>query len=422
VAPPDQDGQDTRGAATSSALADRWLAALLAAAEHRRLSALVETVKPPVTVVNLPDLKSGVLVLDRGDADAATLTQRLNHLTSVPTGAVLHLVLVGGGPADRPLLLDADRNARNPNRLGVWHLDGGGVLTHVAGRKLALLREAEMRLPTADPLTAAAAEAAAERGRLAQEEAVAFATRLQGRRPFATWILLGAIALFFLLASLWARASSLGEVQVLMGANHRALVATGQVWRLLSHAFLHADKVHLLVNGISLFSMGGLIERLLGWRRFIVLYVASALAGGLASAFLADPHLSVGASGAIWGLLGASLALVGPRQRVLPVLMSQMLRRQLVPMTVINVGISFLPRIDLFAHFGGGLMGFALVATGVLTRGLPSAQAQPTDTPDPWPLRIGAGLAIALMATSVALALITGRPWVPQNLYPADPG
>jgi membrane associated rhomboid family serine protease len=207
-----------------------------------------------------------------------------------------------------------------------------------------------------------------------------------------------------------------------MGGNHRALVAEGQIWRLLSHAFLHGSATHLIVNGISLFSMGGLIERLLGWRRFLVLYTTSALAGGLASAFLGSPRLSVGASGAIFGLLGAAFALVGPRQRLLPALMSQMLRRQLVPMVIINVAISFLPRIDLLAHFGGGLMGFALVATGLLTRGLPAAHPQPIDTPDPWPLRIGAGLAIALMAASVALALITGRPWVPQNLFPADPG
>jgi rhomboid protease GluP len=419
VPPQDQDGQETK-AAGSSALAARLLAALLAAAEKQRLTALVEAVQRPVTVVNLPDLKSGVLVVERQDVDAATLGQRLSHLTSVPSGAVLHLVLVGGGPADRALLEEADRNARNPSRLGVWHLDDGSRLTHVAGRKLPLLPEAAKYLPTAAPLTAEATAAAAERARLAQEEAAAFATRLQSRRPLATWILCGAIALFFMLEKLWAGASSFRTVELLMGGNELTRVVQGEVWRLLSHAFLHGSEVHLIVNGISLFSLGGLMERLLGWRRFLVLYTASAVAGGLASAFLGGPRLSVGASGAIWGLLGAAFALVGPRQRLLPVLMSRMLRRQLVPMVVINIGISFLPGIDLYAHFGGGLMGFALVATGVLTRGLPAAQGQPADTPDPWPLRIAAGLAIALMIASVALALITGTPWAPRNLYPDD--
>ena len=313
--PQDQDGQDTRrGATTSSALAQRWLAALLGAAEHRRLSALVETVQPPVTVVNLPDLKSGVLLLDRGDVDAATLTQRLNHLTSVPSGAVLHLVLVGGGPADRPLLLDADRNARNPNRLGVWHLDDGGQLTHVVGRKLALLAEAAKRLPTATPLTAEAAAAAAERGRLAQEEAMAFATRLQSRRPVATWALCGANIVLFLLAKQWAKRFSFDGVLDQMGANTQAGLAAGEYWRLLSHAFLHGSGLHLAVNLIGLYSIGGFLERVVGWRRFLVLYVASAIAGGLASAFIGRPdcfrrsvggHLGTAGGGVRAGASGA---------------------------------------------------------------------------------------------------------------------
>ena len=418
--PQDQDGQDALAPA-SAALADRWLAALIAAAEHRKLSALIETVQPPVTVVNLPELKSGVLVLDRGDVDAATLAQRLNHLTSVPSGAVLHLVLIGGGASDRPLLQEADRSARNPNRLGVWHLDDSGQLSHGAGRKLGLLPEAAKRLPTAVPLTAEAAAAAAERARKAQEDTVAFATRLQARQARATWALCAANIVLFLLANVWGRASSFSEALQQMGGNHRALVLDGQIWRLLSHAFLHAGWLHLGVNLIGLFSLGGLLERLLGWRRFLVLYAASAIGGGLASAFIGEPRPSVGASGAIWGLMAATFALVRPGQTVLPTLMSRQMQRQLLPLVLINIGLSFMANIDKYAHFGGGLVGLVL-ALGWLTRGLPAAQARAAAAPDPWPLRIGAGLAIALMASSVALALITGRPWVPQNLFPADPG
>jgi rhomboid protease GluP len=421
VPPQDQDSQKGSDAG-ASALAARMLAALLAAAEQQRLTALIETVQPPVTVVNLPDVKSGVLVVERQDVDAATLGQRLNHLTSVPSGAVLHLVLVGGGPADRALLEQADRNARNPNRLGVWHLDDSGRLTHVAGRKLPLLPEAAKHLSTAAPLTAEATAAAAEKARLAQEAAVAFASRMQSRRPLATWTLCGANALFFLLETVWGRASSFLEAELLMGANNRVLVASGEIWRLLSHAFLHASVMHLLVNSISLISLGGLLERLLGWRRFLVLYTASALAGGLASAFVGNARLSVGASGAIFGLLGATFALVRPGARLLPELMSRHMRRQLLPMVILNVAISFHPLIDKYAHFGGGLMGFALVATGLLIRGLPAAHGQPTVTPEPWPFRIAAWLSVALLVGSMVAALIAGKPWQPQNLFPADPG
>ena len=143
--------------------------------------------------------------------------KQLNHLVSVPSGAVLHLVLVGGGPADRPLLEEADRNARNPSRLGVWHLDDSGKLAHVVGRKLSLLPQAAKLFPTATPLTGDAAAAAAERARIAQDETMAFATRLQARRPLVTWILCGANIVFFLLAMLWGKASSLLEAQCRWG-------------------------------------------------------------------------------------------------------------------------------------------------------------------------------------------------------------
>jgi rhomboid protease GluP len=422
LSPNDQDGPDGKADAGASAPAARLLAALLAAAERRRLTALVEAVQPPVTVLNVPDLKVGIVVLERGDVDAATLGKQLNHLVSVPSGAVLHLVLVGGGLADRPLLLEADRNARNPSRLGVWHLDDSGKLAHVVGRKLSLLPQAAKLFPTATPMTGDATAAAAERARIAQDETMAFATRLQGRRPLVTWILCGANILFFLLEMLWGRASSLLEAQWQMGANSRAAVVAGEVWRLLSHAFIHADGLHLAVNLIGLYSFGSFLERLLGWRRYLVLYTAAALGGGLASAFVGGAELSRGASGAIWGLMAAGFALVGPWQKLLPGLMSRQLRRQLLPLVVINIGISFHPLIDKFAHFGGGLVGFALVATGLLTRGLPAAQAHMAETPDPWPLRIAAGLALTLMVASVAAALITGKPWQPQGLFLADPG
>ena len=265
--------------------------------------------QPPVTVVNLPDLKSGVLLLDREDVDAATLGQRLNHLVSVPSGAVLHLVLVGGGPADRPLLEEADRNARNPNRLGVWHLDDGGQLAHVVGRKLSLLPEAAKRLPTAPPLAPGAIAAAAERARLAQDEAMAFATRLQAPAPAGH---LDPVRRQHRSCSCWRvcgagpRASL--EAEVLMGAN------TGRwSWRRrdLAAAVPRFPSRQRRAPGrepdrpVQLWAASW--NALLGWRRFLVLYAASALAGGLASAFIGGPRLSVGASGAIWGLLGGGL-------------------------------------------------------------------------------------------------------------------
>ncbi len=80
------------------------------------------------------------------------------------------------------------------------------------------------------------------------------------------------------------------------------------------------------------------------------------------------PSYSVGASGAIWGLMGATLALVLSRQRVLPRLIARGLRQRLLVVLVINVALSFLPGIDLYAHFGGGLVGFLMARGGRKTR------------------------------------------------------
>jgi rhomboid protease GluP len=69
---------------------------------------------------------------------------------------------------------------------------------------------------------------------------------------------------------------------------------------------------------------------------------------------------SVGASGAVWGLLGATLGLLGGGQQRFPALIARGLRRNLIVNLLINVGISFMPGIDRYCHFGGGIAGYIL--------------------------------------------------------------
>src|SRR5439155_25476680 len=106
-------------------------------------------------------------------------------------------------------------------------------------------------------------------------------------------------------------------------------------------------------------------EPVLGWRRYIVLYGVSALAGSLASAFLGQ-HTSVGASGALWGLMLGGFALMRAGRSVFPERMARQMRQRLLSMLGINVLISFIPQVDKYAHFGGGLAGFLLVVSGLL--------------------------------------------------------
>jgi membrane associated rhomboid family serine protease len=125
-------------------------------------------------------------------------------------------------------------------------------------------------------------------------------------RPIATWILLGIIVIVFIIETLIG-GSTETDVLIRLGAKVTPLVAAGEYWRLLTAMFLHIGIVHVLFNGYALVAIGTELERILGWRRFLAIYLLSGLFGGLASyAFIAS--LSAGASGAIFGIIGALAA------------------------------------------------------------------------------------------------------------------
>ncbi|MED6331660.1 MAG: rhomboid family intramembrane serine protease, partial [Actinomycetota bacterium] len=132
-------------------------------------------------------------------------------------------------------------------------------------------------------------------------------------------------------------------------------IVTGDQWyRLLTSAFLHGSFLHIAFNMYVLFALGPTLERILGHVRFTALYLLSALGGAVASYFFSDiTTVSVGASGAIFGLMGA-LVVAGRRLRYDVT--------QVLVLLGINVVIGFLaPGIDWRAHLGGLVTG-ALVA------------------------------------------------------------
>lgn len=134
-------------------------------------------------------------------------------------------------------------------------------------------------------------------------------------------------------------------------------VADGEYYRLLTAAFLHGGVVHLLVNMYALYMFGPLLEGALGRLRFTVLYLVSALGGSAASYAFGNPGSpSLGASGAVFGLLGAFLVVnrrLGRDSSAIMVLLA------------INLAIGFLvPNIDWRAHLGGLVTG-SLVAAAI---------------------------------------------------------
>jgi membrane associated rhomboid family serine protease len=145
------------------------------------------------------------------------------------------------------------------------------------------------------------------------------------------------------------------------GALFGPAVADGEYWRLITGGFLHAGILHLLLNMVSLYFLGALIEPALGRARFVALYGVG-LVGGAAGALLLDPTAAtVGASGAIFGLFGGAIVLL--RERGIPIMQSG-----IGVILILNLVLSFRPGISLGGHLGGLLAGvlaaFVLVQLG----------------------------------------------------------
>lgn len=187
------------------------------------------------------------------------------------------------------------------------------------------------------------------------------------------------------------------------GGNYRPATLNGEPWRLLSSVFLHGGLLHLVVNAYALFGLGRFVEPLYGGRRLFILFMVAGLCGSAASALLGgEQRLSVGASGAIFGLLGAALmALVRLRG-----LINEAWRRQvafnLVVIIALNLWIGYsLKVVDNWAHLGGLLGGAVL---GLLLAPRPGRGTSPAAARL---LSAAAGLLLAALAGTVALVALT---------------
>jgi membrane associated rhomboid family serine protease len=130
-------------------------------------------------------------------------------------------------------------------------------------------------------------------------------------------------------------------------------VADGEYWRLITSAFLHGSILHLGLNMLMLYWIGAPIEEAIGRARFLILYLVSGLAGAAGALLFTDANaITVGASGAIFGLLGA--AVVFERQG------THVLGGSALSIIILNLVLTFaVPNISIGGHVGG-LVGGAL--------------------------------------------------------------
>ena len=142
------------------------------------------------------------------------------------------------------------------------------------------------------------------------------------------------------------------------GLTHAAL--HGEPWRTVTSLFIHADALHLGLNGLALWGLGELCEALYGPERFLWLFLLCGLGGSLVS-LTGDTTVTVGASGSLFGLMGAAMVFGWRYRKVLPADLSALLRKQLLPWVILNLGIgAVLPFVDNRAHVGGLITGSVL--------------------------------------------------------------
>ncbi len=154
---------------------------------------------------------------------------------------------------------------------------------------------------------------AAQRGELADDARQPVIAAPWVRRESSitlTHVLFGANVMVFI-AMVLASGPSLdfpGQVMVHFGANFGPFTLSGQWWRLLTYMFLHGGVFHIAINMWCLWDLGAVCESLYGRWTFAAIYLITGVAGGLASVGWNPGVLSVGASGAIFGLAGALIA------------------------------------------------------------------------------------------------------------------
>lgn len=181
-------------------------------------------------------------------------------------------------------------------------------------------------------------------------------------RPRSTTNVLMAANILVWLGSIYCQSKYNSDILFNWGAKDNALISQGQIWRLITPMFLHANIAHLALNSYALHNLGPNVEKIYGKKKFIPIYLLAGIAGNIAS-FALLPYRSLGASGAICGLLGA-LVHFGIKYK------DQIdfghFKRSIAKAIVLNAAIGLLiPGIDNYTH-AGGLIGGYLAARALL--------------------------------------------------------
>lgn len=188
----------------------------------------------------------------------------------------------------------------------------------------------------------------------------------QNGKPIFTYLFIALqLVMFFLLEINGGSTNT--ETLVAFGAKENGLIADGEWWRLLTPIVLHIGLAHLAFNTLALWSVGTAVERMYGSGRFLLIYLAAGITGSIAS-FVFSPYPSAGASGAIFGCLGALLYVAVSNRKMF----LKTIGTNIIVIILINLGFGFaVSHIDNSGHIGGLVGGFLAAAA----LGLPKTKA-----------------------------------------------
>jgi membrane associated rhomboid family serine protease len=184
--------------------------------------------------------------------------------------------------------------------------------------------------------------------------------------PIVSWVLIGANVGVFAIDAFLGGLAGLGLMSgggpiYEWGYVSAGTVAGGEWWRILSSAFLHFGIIHLVLNMWALYLFGPLLEQLYGHVEYLVIYLLCAAGGSVLTILVAPPDQRVvGASGAIFGLLGLAFAVSRRRHLALP-RQTRAVLGQIGSLLVINLAFTFfVPGISITGHLGGLAVGLFL--------------------------------------------------------------
>lgn len=183
--------------------------------------------------------------------------------------------------------------------------------------------------------------------------------------PYITYLLIAINVIFFVVPEIMVLIGQVGHIDDILSlySVHGPSIRDGQIFRVLTGTLLHGGIMHLFFNMYSLYVLGSQLEGFFGKFKFILIYLFSAICGSFLSITFGQGAHSVGASGAIFGLMG-SLLYFGYYYRVY---LGQVVKSQILPLIIVNLIVgATMPNIDNWAHIGGLIGGAAMtMAIGV---------------------------------------------------------